>query len=203
MPHKVLDQYEPAKLFLEIERQRLERGVEDDEVIQGYAVITLVVKFEGDAAEGLERIRSVLKLINTRSLEGTWPSDTDWHRMLPAWFVAQFGRDLTEAEWEEKEAREAAMTPEQRFAIWDTESPRLQDWHIGMSPEARHWLWWGAKVIDKDTLVVGIDNTNDPGGPTTPWTFDALISAAGGDRHDDDYWTPEAMLSLLPGDRDE
>ena len=203
MPHEVLDQYEPAKLFLEIERRRLERGVESDEVVQGYGVNTYVVKFQGDAAEGLERIKAVVELINTKSREGTWPDDAEWRRLLPDWFVAYFDRDLTDAEWAEKRAREAAMTPEQRFEIWDTERPRLQEWHVDMSPEERYWLWWDAKFTDADTLVVGIDNTSDPGGPTMPWTFDALLSAAGGDRHDDEYWTREAMLRLLPGDKGE
>ncbi|MBI1746769.1 MAG: hypothetical protein HYR55_09295 [Acidobacteria bacterium] len=118
------------------ELDRLYRGPDPGELpVGGVGTIILDAVCREPAPEVLERVRSVLSVVATKT-RSTWPSDTEWRELLPPWFSAKL-RVYTQAE----SAEILAKTPRKRWH----EIP----WSYGSwldSIKERVWQWWRADI---------------------------------------------------------
>jgi hypothetical protein len=98
------------------------------------APVCLLLRFSSSAnpAEVLEKTRNVMEIL-ARALRGTWPSDEEWRRDLPSWFVRSFeGHSL----------KDLLAYP----TLWDFGS-----WLDAMKNPG--WEWWSSLAEERGGMV--------------------------------------------------
>jgi len=135
----------------------------------------VTVLCKGNASLVLERCREVLSRVLSHD-ESLWPSDREWPRLLPSWFVAECGPELTkrQAKHEMKRSRRLSreeMIREEARARWSVLS-----WIYWFMPEERSWWWWDAAVLEPNVLRITIEVE---GSPYTAGALEWLLRASG------------------------
>ena len=134
------------------ELRRLNYGPQKDETVHGVGIVQFIVTCTSNPESVLNRVRSLLSLVDQIALEG-WLSDKQWISRLPKWFVGACATQKTpeEAErwlmWWKSLAREEQAN-EEANAIWS-----LENWTYWMKYENRQWYWWDAKLANDDTHI--------------------------------------------------
>jgi len=97
--------------------------------------------------EVLERARQVMRLVAVAQAQ-VWPSDDDWRRRLPEWFISSFeGHNL----------EELLARPE----LWDFGS-----WLDAMKSPG--WEWWSCQSDDRGGTVRAVAHSD-------PFSIEPLI----------------------------
>ncbi|MBL7730357.1 MAG: hypothetical protein JNM88_04200 [Chitinophagaceae bacterium] len=89
----------------------------------------------------LQKTKDVIKPIASRGFTKKWPSDNEWKKILPAWFVESMVK----------------KTPADR-----DKDPNL--WHFESwleSMKNRAWVWWSSKIED-NTITIALETLNLP-----------------------------------------
>ena len=129
-----------------VELERIAGGGCDDRVPAGFDVFRVYARANGDARDVLGRVREVMSLV-ARDTNAPWPSDEEWLRVLPAWFVQASPRENGPAE-----PGMAALPAE--VAGEEIERWAVDSFVYWFEPEQREWWWWGADIVSDDELVV-------------------------------------------------
>jgi len=152
------------------ELERIQWGPEPGQPLGGLGSVRIVARCQDNCEDVLARAREVLLCVC---------SDTDiplsdpgkWRHCLPDWFVEQFVREPTL----EENAQYLLLPYEERMKP-ERNKWTLSSWLYWFQPGNRHWFWWDAECIDKDTLVVAIEVDEWP----FPWdALKWLLTAAG------------------------
>ncbi|HEY3267852.1 MAG TPA: hypothetical protein VGM37_13055 [Armatimonadota bacterium] len=111
----------------------------------------------GDAEQVLARAKEALERVLEVDPQA-WPSNEEWARRLPPWFVARCA----------PQTAETANVGEGRWT--------LANWVYWFLPEQRFWVWWNARLPDPNTLLVYVVVDGWP----FPWgALDWLLRASG------------------------
>lgn len=177
--HRHLWKDGPVQGFLELEKKRLEEGVTAEEIIQGHGVDSYRGVAKGKAAASLERVMQLMRLVNSKGLEGNWPSANEWRRLLPDWFVEQCLPETTK----DGHGPKRSKPEKESWMLLDPWTFSVNTWQMSMAPastvqDEREWLWWDAKIKDPDTVIIGIDRLSDML-PEYPPEFIWMLQAAG------------------------
>lgn len=147
------------------ELHRLCEGSEKDKYPYGMIPLSLMAECRGNADEVQTKALEVLKTMARKSLTASWPSDTEWHAILPDWFVSRCAQEMTDEEinrynkWLHKKPRAEQVRTEQE-RNWP-----LSAWLYWFEPSNREWYWWSSEVNDTNTLEIKLIT---PGWPF-PW----------------------------------
>lgn len=137
------------------ERRHLLEGPAPDEKPGGLGTVRFIAWCSSDAEQVVERAKTVLKAVNKASM-GEWPTDHAWRKLLPEWFVARFGPDLSQEEAEAEAARIIKLPPaDQKRAA--EEGWSLRGWIYWFQAENRYWYWWDAKPLDDKVVVFAVE----------------------------------------------
>jgi hypothetical protein len=142
--------------------------------------IKAVIECPCGAAVVRARMREVLDAVEGNF--STWPTEQEWHHLLPAWFV-----DACEPE---KAAPESELANHKRVEMTQTEIVEatlkawsLRSWLYWMEPSESAWRWVNAVVISSTTLEVEVAVEDWP----APFeAFRWLARVAGATAIDDD-----------------
>ncbi|MBL8202606.1 MAG: hypothetical protein JNM09_00150 [Blastocatellia bacterium] len=147
---------------------RLREGAKGITPTEGIT-FTIIARCSGDAPLVLDRCKEVLSLVLQPDSE-EWPSNAEWRRLLPEWFVNKSAAEISHQE------------AERRLRLPLSERIRLsQQWSISafvhwFQPNERHWIWWDAEVKDINTLQIKVIAKDVP----FPWAaLDWLLRASG------------------------
>ena len=130
------------------------------------------------AAEVVEKAKAVLRVINERSL-GSGPSDADWGRLLPSWFVERCEPVKSEAESQAWLAWWRGLSDDQMADVERNQAWTLDGWLYSLTPDQRRWFWWDAVPLTEHNFVVAVE--------AHEWPFPSgalgwLLRASGADR---------------------
>jgi len=179
--HNNLSHKGPVRPFLEIERRRLVNGIKRSEDIQGILVEEYAIRCYIEPSVFLTRIKELLLLANTKWAEKIPPSDAEWLKLLPPWFL-EVCPDPTSARQRKLEIESELSRPYVDDLEWQLSrhwEPAI--WAFWMSPDERNWLWWDGNEKDRQSVVIGIDRLTDIY-PQFPGEFVWMCAAAGATR---------------------
>ena len=133
---------------------------------------------KAQAIEVVEKAKAVLRVINERSL-GSWPSDADWGRLLPSWFVERCEPVKSEAESQAWLAWWRGLSDDQMADVERNQAWTLDGWLYSLTPDQRRWFWWDAVPLTEHNFVVAVE--------AHEWPFPSgalgwLLRASGADR---------------------
>jgi hypothetical protein len=141
-----------------VELQRIEGT--NLELGTSYVTITLLADCPRGAADALEGTKKVLvPIVSVLARGSEWPSEDDWARLLPAWFVGACGPEMSRAAVEAWLEKWRDLPREQQIAEEERHPWALGDWLYCFSegPDERQWRWLGADPIGRDRLRVTLE----------------------------------------------
>jgi hypothetical protein len=135
---------------------RLLFGPEAGQRLGGIGSVRFFVRCPGNAEEILSKGKQVLRTV-LEHLDGPWPSDTEWRRVLPKWFVEACAEEISREEAEKWLARWRKLPPAQQAKEEAEKAWSLSDWLYWFEDGNRQWEWWDAAVRDPDTIQVAAE----------------------------------------------
>jgi hypothetical protein len=159
------------------ELHRLFDGPQPDEPPEGVGTARFSVRCTGNALQTLERAVSVLKAVNRfGDGERGWPSEAKWRDVLPAWFVSRCAPEQSQEDADAWLTRWKKLPRDEQDRVERDKPWSLSNWIYWFEPANREWYWWGARVVDVDTLIVAIEVDGWP----FPWGSLAWLFRAAG-----------------------
>jgi hypothetical protein len=157
------------------ELQRLRAGPMPDSHPGGIGLVQLVAHCAANAAVVLERCKQTLTIVLEHSATN-FPTDEEWGRLLPQWFVERCAPEPSSQErgrwlrwWKSLSPVEQART--EREKRWTS-----SNWIYWFEPDTREWFWWDAKILNENELRVIVQVSNFP----FPWgALDWLLRGSG------------------------
>jgi hypothetical protein len=150
--------------LLRMELRRIECGPQHSEEPDGLGLIRFRARCAGNAWHVLDRAKSVLKLVAEKGL-GTWPSDDEWRRLLPTWFVSACAPTKTREEATAWLAWWRTLSPDEQARLARDEAWSVPDWTYWFQPGNRQWYWWDTALADEDNLLLAVEAREWP----FPW----------------------------------
>jgi hypothetical protein len=159
------------------ELARLRLGPEPGETPKGLGTERFQVTCKGNSREVLARTKEVLEMVLFHCAQGPFPSDEQWRRVLPVWFLSEFARERTEEETEEYKKWWNGISWEQKQTqLKKAEKWIFSNWIYWFRPENRAWWWWDAAATDSNIIWVTLVVKDWP----FPWeSLERLFIAAG------------------------
>jgi hypothetical protein len=138
---------------------RLKNPPSADALPGGAGTVRFTAGCLGRASEVLLRAKSVLTAIDKNSSD-RWPTDEQWARLLPQWFVDCCAADRS-AQADEKWLKWWRSLSEDEQARVERETPwTLSNWIYWFAPENRHWYWWDAIATSPDSVLIASKSTD-------------------------------------------
>ena len=132
----------PGELSWEAERDHLKaRAPIAAPPPSGFRRVRIYVHAPSSAALVLQRATEVLACV-IRPPSESWPSQDDWQRLLPSWFVAAC-LPATSALPAEVAGVEVERWTVDGFTYW-------------FEPAQREWWWWDAELVSADDLIIRV-----------------------------------------------
>lgn len=138
------------------ERRRLLHGAGAEMPAAGLGALELFVVSESSAEAVLDLVRQVLLRIN-RASRRPWPSLDQWRWLLPRWFVARAGDELTREQVLEYLDWLALLPSTEARRIEEEQPWSLGDWLHWMHPERREWYWLGGVLVEERRALVRLE----------------------------------------------
>jgi hypothetical protein len=183
---------------LESERRRLQSGPSEADRQLGLVREEYIVACSGNATDVLQRARSVMETVINVSLSGTWPTDDEWPRRLPAWFVDACKREDAE-EKNQVDPDWYDIPQEERRARALAEKWKLASWTYWMEPSERKWMWWDGELWEPNLVRVEVDRLGDPSDLGSPPGLWWLFAASGATEYDHIFdWERRQARHLRP-----
>ena len=162
---------------IEKESVRLNTTPQADVKPDGMGTVQFVCHTKGDSDRVVEKAKAVLTLVNEHSRKA-WPNNDQWRGILPEWFLAECGPELTVEQAERQVELERHLSFEQRAALEREARWSAADWTYWLHPDQRLWFWWDAALVTKNDFFVAIE--------THEWPFPSgalkwLLRACGAD----------------------
>jgi hypothetical protein len=160
------------------EIRRLDEGPLTDEEPGGIGTVTLLGLCEGNAGDVARRVREVLRVVLTSS-SGHWPSEGQWHDLLPNWFVAACAPEMSQEVAERWLEKWRAMAAEEKAELDATQRWSLPDWLHWLQPSERQWEFWACEAGDTNSVRLSL---KVDAWPLAHGALDWLLRAAGANR---------------------
>jgi hypothetical protein len=126
------------------------------------------------AQDVLERVRSVLKIVNEAGDD--WHDVSQWAGRLPPWFVSACSPAMTREQVQEWVDRLRALPHDEQLKMQGEAAWTIDNWLYWMVPGNRHWWWWNASLLERDRMMVEVLTVETP----FPWgSLRWLFRAAG------------------------
>ena len=132
----------------------LRSGPSPDEQALGI-IVEFIARCGDDAQDVIDRSQSVLGTVVQASL-GIWPTNDQWRRMLPRWFLECCAKEYTTEEAESRLKWWRALSPEDQVQVDREARWTLNNWLYHFQPDNRHWFWWDARIMSQDTASVTV-----------------------------------------------
>jgi hypothetical protein len=157
------------------EAQRLRLSSMSGTTPGGLGTVQFTADCPGDATEVIQRAKEVMLIVSERTISG-WPSNDEWKRTLPSWFLAECAPLKTREESDRFMEWWRGLSPEEQARAEREEAWSLDAWLHWMSPDNRCWTWWDARTNTMDTAIVAVEVKDWP----FPWgALRWLFRAAG------------------------
>ena len=154
----------------EAELRRLNSGPSAGERPQG-GLVRFFARCAGDAPQVLARCKEVMQSVLVQNVD-RWPTDAEWHSLLPAWFVAACPDEaMTQqvlARWFELSKEEQSRLTSKLWSV--------SNWVYWFLPEERQWFWWDASTPDGNTVELLVEVF---GHPFPSGSLEWLLEASG------------------------
>lgn len=137
------------------ELERLLFGPKTDQRLGGVGSVRFVIRCAGNAQQVLRKSKDVLRVV-LEHCEDSRPSETEWRRVLPKWFVGSCAAEMTKEESQRWLARWRKLTPSQQAQEEAEKQWALVDWLYWFEEGNRQWTWWDATVENTDTIRVAL-----------------------------------------------
>ena len=134
-------------LKVQAELHRLRKGPIPSEKAGGLGTVRFVARCPVGARDVLSRVIAVLQVIDESSPDG-WPSNEEWARKLPKWFISACAPAMTQDEAERWLAWWKALPAAEQAKAEAEKEWSLDNWLYWMRPENRQWFWWDGKTLD-------------------------------------------------------
>jgi hypothetical protein len=122
--------------------------------VPGVGTVRFVMESAGDADDVLRKTKDVLSTILQHGSE-SWPSEDEWRKLLPAWFVARCAQEKSAEEAEKWLEWWRGLPPDQQEQA-NRENWSLSNWLAWFEPGEEHWSWWDASVENVDRILMGV-----------------------------------------------
>lgn len=137
----------------EAELRRLTVGPIDNEAPNSF-LVDFVAECVPDAVTTLRKVKEVWAIVLAHNLQA--PNLDRWRDLLPEWFIAQCGPEISM----EEALRRRALPMEERIRYAQTWS--LSAWVHWLQPSERHWSWWTATPISSSILRITVAANSHP-----------------------------------------
>jgi hypothetical protein len=163
----------------EDELRRLNSGPSTGELARDVGVVRFFAHCAGDAPEVLSRCEEVMRVVLGQNVE-RWPTDEQWHSLLPAWFVTACPDETMAAQamqrWFELSELERLKSVPKAWSVGN--------WIYWFLPEERQWFWWDASIVDANTVEILVEVFGHP----FPWgPLEWLLEASGAIKFEPDF----------------
>ncbi len=150
----------------EDELRHLWSGASQDDMVQGSGLLLFKVHCQGNADVVLKNSREALGIV-LQQYKTIWPSEQDWKKKLPSWFVTTCAPERTESEEEEYLIAWRTLSSEEQQYQEEEEKWSVMDWISWFEPSddpfhQRTWFWWDAFIKEPDLLLVIIEVIDFP-----------------------------------------
>jgi hypothetical protein len=135
----------------EAELSRLEQSAKTTAPRSG--LVIFVAKVPSGASALLDRVVSLLRLVD-KAILTSLPTEEEWRKLLPDWFVTACAPALTEEQAERWLVWWKSLPEPHRHIVEQEQRWSLNNWLYWMEPANRQWYWWDARVAIADTEIV-------------------------------------------------
>ncbi len=126
------------------------------ELPEGLGTVRFICHASCNSIRVIEKAKAILRIINQNSL-GSWPSEVEWGRLLPSWFVEKCESDKSVAESQKWLDWWRTLNDEQKADVERNLAWTLDGWLYYLAPEQRQWFWWDAVAMTEHDFVVAIE----------------------------------------------
>lgn len=130
----------------------------------GFILVRFVATCPMGAHDVLERVRSVLKIVNDAGGDD-WPNIDEWTERLPTWFVAACSAAMTPEQAQQWIDRMRTLPHSEQLKMQNEAIWSLDNWLYWMEPSNRYWWWWNAHLLERDRMTVDVEADETP----FPW----------------------------------
>jgi hypothetical protein len=116
---------------------------------------------ERNASEVLAKSKEIMKIIIENSLKD-WPSDEDWAKKLPQWFISECAPEMSQEEANSWIKWWHSLSREQQDEVEKNKKWSLLDWLYWLEPSRRAWFWWDAQTKGNKELLIAVEVTSWP-----------------------------------------
>ncbi|AGY56352.1 hypothetical protein [Gloeobacter kilaueensis] len=129
------------------------------------------------------RFKEILSLIDEKALDKDWPSDDDWHNILPDWFTAAFEPEKTEEEKLAYLQMLDSMSYAEKLELASNKQRwSLSNWICWFESGEREWYYWSLDSTGTHEYVVRL---LVEGYPVALDAFFKLLEATGADHFEE------------------
>jgi hypothetical protein len=143
------------------ERRHLIESPAVDEKPGGMGTVRFIAWCSGTPGQVIEKAKAVLIAVSDNST-GEWPSTDRWRELLPSWFVARCGPELSQEQAEAETARWRGLSRDEQIRWEEERRWSLANWVYWFRPDNRYWYWWDAKPISDNALAVAVETHQCP-----------------------------------------
>jgi hypothetical protein len=131
-----------------------------EDTLDELCIVLFKANCNNDASLVLQKCKEVMQLIIYYQLE-KWPSEEEWYKLLPNWFVSICSSEKTPEEDEEYLKRWRQLSANEQMLSEEESSWSVMEWVSWFEPsdapcDRRYWFWWDAFIQDPDTLLLAI-----------------------------------------------
>jgi hypothetical protein len=150
----------PAK-----ELQHLLAGSTSEDKVEGASIVLFNVYCQYNASKVLQNCREVLEVV-LQQYEKSWPSETEWYKILPEWFIANCSPEKT-IEEEEYLVRWRTLSRQEQIIEEEKKAWSVMEWVSWFEfddelQDQRYWFWWDALIKSPELLLVAVEVVDVP-----------------------------------------
>jgi hypothetical protein len=130
-----------------------------EDVLEEVGIVIFKISCADNALLVLQRCKEVMQLILDHQMR-KWPSEEEWYKLLPKWFIGACAPEKTLEEDEDYLEKWRQLSPQEQMLL--EESPwSIMEWVSWFEPSEdsynqRCWFWWNAFIKDANTLVIAV-----------------------------------------------
>lgn len=147
------------------ELRHLSEGVHPNDYVKGMGLVVFEANCNNNAEYVLQKCKEVFQVILSYEHEN-WPSENEWYKLLPKWFISICASEKTPEEEEEYLAKWRKLSREEQI-LEEQNSWSVLEWVSWFEPtdsshNQRDWFWWDAFVKSPNSLLVVVEVVDVP-----------------------------------------
>jgi hypothetical protein len=141
------------------ELRHLLHGAKSEDVLNEVGIIIIRATCIDTASLVLEKCQEVMRLILNYQTE-KWPSEEEWYKLLPEWFINICSPEKNPKEEEEYLEKWRQSSPQEQILLEES-AWSVMEWVSWFEPtddlhNQRYWFWWDAIIKDPNTLLIAV-----------------------------------------------